>query len=159
MAVSKAESPHSIISFFGVWKILSEFFIAHGKHWAESHRDHIPLFILRCLIHTILQTLSQQGEFYGTAEELSFLLQSHLLFFRPHLSWFVRTVATCEGMSLGDHTPQGSDFHPSWTPWCANAEIWSRNVRIFWRGGNDWCTREIWLSQGWCLGCGMSRPP
>lgn len=74
----------------------------------------------------ILQSLSQQREVYGTAEELSFLSQSHLLLFRSHASFlFVGTVATCEGMSLSDHTPQGSDFHPSYLAWCANAEIWN----------------------------------
>lgn len=157
MAVSKAEPPHSIISFLGVWKILSEFFKAHWKHWAKSHRDLIPLLILQCLIHTILQPLSQQGEVYGTAEELSFLLQSRLLLFRSCPSFlFVGTVAACEGINLRDHTAPGSDFHPGRMAWCADAEIWNRNAGNLFEGVEKTYAKETlgWHSDGvWDVGC------
>lgn len=142
MAISKAESPHSIISFFfffGMWKILSEFFKALIREPQRLYSSVYPS------VPHPYHPLSQQGTVYGTTGKLSFLLHllhllhSHLLLFMPPPSfWLV-------GMDLSDHTALGCDFTLPAQLGVLMLRFGTMMLEIFWRGGKAICKKEIWL--------------
>lgn len=118
----RASTVNNLFFFWGVWKILSEFFKAliwEPQRLCSSVYSSVP--------HPY-DPLSQRGEVYGTTGKLSFLLhllQSHLLLFSSHSCfWIVE-------MNLSDHTALGWDFHSACMAWDAANDIWNCDAGNF----------------------------